>query len=115
VSHRALDPQRSKPWKPWHRLTREAQQEVSAGEVCEYTIEMMSTANLFRRGHRVCLEITSLDLPTGVGGYTNVEYIPFHVCSSRTTLHKVYRNAEHPSHLLLPVIPMDEADAGEAP
>jgi predicted acyl esterase len=96
-------------------LTREAQQEVLPGEVHEYTIEMMSTANLFRRGHRICLEITSLDLPTGVGGNTNVEYIPFHVCSSRTTLHKIYRDARHPSHLLLPIIPDDAAEAAQTP
>jgi predicted acyl esterase len=77
------------------------------GEINEYAIEMMATANLFRRGHRICLEITSIDLPTGVGGNTNVEYIPWHVCSSRMTTHRIYRDGEHPSHLLLPVIPQD--------
>jgi predicted acyl esterase len=111
ASHRAVDAARSKPWKPWHPMTREAQQPVEPGAICEYAIEMMSTANLFRRGHRICLEITSLDLPTGVGGNTNVEYIPYHVCSSRTTVHKIHRNAAHPSHLLLPVIPLGEASA----
>jgi uncharacterized protein len=35
---------------------------------------------------------------------TNVEYIPYHVCSSKTVSHKIYRDAERPSHLLLPVI-----------
>lgn len=106
ASHRALDPERSKPWKPWHRLTRSAQQPVVPGEINEYAIELLSTANLFRRGHRICLEISCLDLPTGVGGNTNVEYIPYHVGSSRTTLHKVYRDAAHPSHLLLPLVPL---------
>jgi predicted acyl esterase len=114
ASHKALDPERSKPWKPWHRLTRDAQQPIVPGEINEYTIEMMSTANLFRRGHRICLEITSLDLPTGVGGNTNVEYIPYHVCSSKTTVHRVYRDGEHPSHLLLPIIPMNDARDGVA-
>ena len=42
---------------------------------------------------------------TGVGSATNVEYIPYHICSSKTVLHQVYHDPEHPSHLLLPVIP----------
>jgi putative CocE/NonD family hydrolase len=105
ASNRALDPERSRPWKPWHRLTREAQQKVAPGEIVEYQIEILATANLFRRGHRVCVEIASADLPTGVSGTTNVEYIPYHVCSSRTTLHKIYHDARRPSRLLLPVIP----------
>jgi uncharacterized protein len=105
ASHRALDPKRSKPWRPWHRLTRKAQQKVTPGEINEYAIEIMATANLFRKGHRICVEIASADMPTGVGGATNAEYIPNHVCSSRTTLHKIYHDTRRPSHLLLPIIP----------
>jgi predicted acyl esterase len=105
ASHRAIDPQRSKPWKPWHPLTRAARKPVVPGEITEYAIEIMATANLFRRGHRICLEITSLDLPTGVAGATNAEYVPYHICSSKTVLHKIYHDANRPSHLLLPVIP----------
>jgi uncharacterized protein len=107
ASNRALDPARSKPWKPWHKLTREARAPVVPGEVTEYCIEIMATANLFRRGHRIGLEIMSADLPTGVAGATNAEYVPYHICSSRTVLHKIYHDANRPSHLLLPVIPND--------
>jgi len=105
ASHRAVDSSRSKPWRPWHPLTREARQPIVPGEINEYAIEIMATANLFRKGHRICLEITSLDLPTGIGGATNAEYIPYHICSSRTTLHHIYHDAQRPSHLLLPIIP----------
>lgn len=105
ASHRALDPKRSKPWRPWHPLTREAWKPVVPGEVNEYAIEILSTANLFKKGHRICLDITSLDLPTGVAGATNVEYISNHICSSKTTVHKIYHNEKYPSHVLLPIIP----------
>lgn len=105
ASHRAVDTQRSKPGKPWHPLTRAAQKPVTPGEIEEYAIEIMATANLFQKGHRICIEITSLDLPTGIGGATNAEYIPYHICSSKTTLHRIYHDAKRPSHLLLPVIP----------
>ena len=115
ASHRTLDPARSKPWKPWHCLTRAAQVPVTPGEVTEYSIELMSTANLFRRGHRICMEISSADLPTGIGGNTHVEYMPWHICSSATTVHKIHRDARHPSHLVLPVIPFDPVELGETP
>src|SRR6516162_3270681 len=87
ASHRALDPARSKPWKPWHPLTRAAQSSVVPGEIYEYNIELLST---------------------GVLGATNVEYIPYHLCSSKPVLHRIYHDALRPSHLLLPIIPTSE-------
>ena len=105
ASHRAIDPTRSKAWRPWHPLTRQAQKKVVPSEVTEYAIEILATANLFRRGHRICIEIASADMPTGVGGATNAEYVPNHICSSKTTLHKIYHDAQRSSHLLLPIIP----------
>jgi predicted acyl esterase len=89
-------------------LTRDARQKVMLGKIEEYAIEIFAMANLFRKGHRICVEITSLDLSTGVLGATNVEYIPYHACSSCTVVHNIYHDAAHPSHLLLPVIPTDD-------
>jgi uncharacterized protein len=105
ASNRALDPERSTEWKPFHKLTRAAAEPVTPGEVVEYEIEVLATANLFEKGHRICLEITSMDVPTGVAGATNAEYVPYHITSSKTTLHTIYHDTEHPSALLLPVIP----------
>ena len=78
---------------------------VTPGEIVKYEIEILATANLFKAGHRICLEVMSLDAPTGVAGATNAEYVPNHIVSSRTTLHKIYHDAGRPSHLLLPIIP----------
>jgi predicted acyl esterase len=113
ASYRALDQERSKPWAPFHRLTRGAIEPVVPGEIVEYQVQILATANRFKAGHRICLDITCMDAPTGTGAMTNVEYIPYHVCGSRTVSHKIYRDAEHPSHLLLPVIP--DADAEPDP
>jgi predicted acyl esterase len=104
ASNRALDPDRSTPGKPFHRLTRAAAQPVVPGEIVEYRIELMATANLFRPSHRICLEIASADAPTGVAGATNAEYVPYHVCAAKTTLHTIYHDTAHPSRLLLPVL-----------
>ena len=105
ASLRAEDATRTKPWKPWHKLTRAAQQKIVPGEVVEYRIELLAMANLFKAGHRICIELCALDVPSGVGGATNAEYVPYHVCSSRTVLHTVFHDTARPSHLLLPVIP----------
>jgi hypothetical protein len=82
----------------------EAQEPVVPGEINEYAIEILATANLFKAGHRICVEIYSMDMPTGTAGFTNVEYFPYHLGSSKTTLHKIFHSIEHPSYLLLPVI-----------
>ena len=113
ASNRAIDLERSRPWEPWHPLTREAARPVVPGEINEYAIDILATANLFKRGHRICLDITCLDLPEGVSGATAIEYIPYHICSSRTTVHKIYHNEKYPSYLLLPVIPTLEYQPGK--
>ena len=105
ASYRALDEERSKPGRPFHKMTRGSIAPVTPGEVVEYQIQILATANQFKAGHRICLNITSMDAPNGTGAMTGVEYIPYHVCSSRAVTHKVYRDSERPSHLLLPVIP----------
>jgi putative CocE/NonD family hydrolase len=109
ASYRALDEKRSKPWEPFHKLTQDAIAPVKPGEVVEYQIQILATANQFKAGHRICLDITSTDVPTGTGAMTNVEYIPYHVCSSKTVTHRIYRDAERPSHLLLPIIPVSNS------
>jgi putative CocE/NonD family hydrolase len=107
ASHRATDPERSELGKPWHKLTREAQEPVVPGEIVEYQIEILAAANLFKTGHRICLEITSMDVATGTGGLSNIEFFAPHVCSAKTVLHNVYHNGEYPSHLLLPIVPVN--------
>ena len=105
ASYRALDEERSRPGRPFHKLTRGSIAPVTPGEAVEYQIQILATANQFKAGHRICLDITSMDAPNGTGAMTGVEYIPYHVCSSHTVTHKVFRDSERPSHLLLPVVP----------
>lgn len=104
ASYRALDEERSTDAEPFHKLTRDAIEPVTPGEIVEYKIAILATANEFKAGHRVCLEITAIDVPTGTGAMTNVEYIPYHVCRSETVTHSIYHDADRPSYLLLPVV-----------
>lgn len=113
ASHRAIDDERSAPGRPYHLHTREDCSPVEPGAIEEYAIELMPTANLFARNHRVCVEISSIDLPSGTGGATAVEYIPWHLCHAETTTHEVHHGPETPSRLTLPLIPSPETFLAE--
>ena len=104
ASHRTVDEKKSLPGRPHHPFTRSAQKPAFPGEINRYDVEILPTSNTFKRDHRICVEITSLDVPTGVSGDVAVVYIPYHICSSKTVVHKVYRCQKYESYLLLPVI-----------
>lgn len=101
ASHRATDEGRSTPGQPYHPHT--TSEPVVPGQIYEYAIGLTPISNVFKAGHRIKLEIQSLEYSEperGVQPPLNI-----HLCSSRTTLHNIYRDKEHQSHLLLPVIP----------
>jgi predicted acyl esterase len=102
ASHRALDAQKSRPEAPYHPHTRESLEVIKPGEIYEYAIGFGVVSNVFKAGHRIKLEIQSLISPRDPE--IQIHYHP-PLNSSRTTLHKIYRDREHQSHLLLPVIP----------
>ena len=104
ASLRELDEKKSLPYRPWHKLTKEAEKKVVPGEINEYNVEVMSVCHTFKTGHRICVEISCLDLPDGCCCVSDTEYIPYHICRNETVLHKIYRDGKHPSHILLPVI-----------
>lgn len=104
ASHRAIDEKKSLPGQPFHPLTQSAQKPVKPGDINRYDVNIAPTSNLFKKDHRICVEITSMDVPTGVAGDSAVEYIPYHICSSKTVVHKIYRCQAYASYLLLPVI-----------
>ena len=74
---------------------------VVPGEINEYNVDLGKLTNVFRAGHRIKLEIQSLESPRDPE--MQIHYHP-HLPSSRTTLHKIYRNKEYPSHLVLPIV-----------
>lgn len=100
ASHRAVDESKSKPWQPFHPHTESVP--VVPGEICQYAIVIQPTSNVFKEGHSLKLEITSSDYE---GAYTHMKTHFYHIPSSKITLHKIYHDKEHPSHLLLPIIP----------
>ncbi len=108
ASHRELDEERSKPWRPHHPHDRSIA--VPPGEVIKYAIRLYSFANVFRAGHRVQLELACNE----PFAESHAQLLPpdsYHLPSGRATAHKIFRDADHESHLLLPVIRGDGAQA----
>ena len=108
ASHRALDQKRTKPWEPFHTHTKP--EPVTPGQIYEYAIAMAPTSNIFPANHRIKLDIFSMDhsmardwkaAPPTIG----MSHYPWHVCSRKTTVHRIYHDGGFPSHLLLPIIP----------
>ena len=65
---------------------------------------LYSFSNVFKAGHRIQLELACNE-PFGEAHAQLLPPDSYHLPSGRATAHKIYRDAAHPSHLLLPVIP----------
>jgi predicted acyl esterase len=104
ASHRKTDPKKSKPWAPVQPHT--SAEPVKPGEINEYSIALGYIVNVFRAGHRIKLQIESLESPRDPE--IQIHYHP-HLNNSKTTLHKIYRNKEYRSHLVLPITKGKEA------
>ena len=100
VSHRELDPALSLPYRPYHRHQRRLR--LTPGEVVEVEVEIWPTSMLFRRGHRIQLDITPRD------GLGSVHYTHFHA-DYNAGANTIHAGGARASYLLLPVIPKAES------
>jgi hypothetical protein len=103
ASHRELDEIQSRPWRPYHPHTRAVP--VTPGEVNEYAIEIRPIANLFRKGHRIKLEIWSCDYPAEPFDMTLLYPLWSHLAYEKETAYEIFHSAAHASRLVLPVMP----------
>ncbi|MBN1189430.1 MAG: CocE/NonD family hydrolase [Dehalococcoidales bacterium] len=101
ASHRAVDPKKSRPYAPYHPHTRESVEPIKPGEIYEYNLALGVISNVFKTGHQIKLTIESMESPRDPE--IQVHYHP-HLNTATATLHKVYRDKVHRSHLLLPVL-----------
>jgi uncharacterized protein len=79
-------------------------QMLERGRPYEFTIEMYPTSLVFRRGHRVRLDISSSNFPRFDVNPNTGEPLNDNR-SSRVAENTVYLDPAHPSRILLPVIP----------
>ena len=89
-----------------YRKSQTSPELLNPGEIQKFSIDLWSTSNVFRAGHRLRLEISSSNFPrfnrnlnTGRSGEFDVNT----VAATNTVLH----DAGHPSALLVPVLKTD--------
>jgi putative CocE/NonD family hydrolase len=87
----------------YRESTKGAPKPITPGEVYEYKIDLWSTSNVFLKGHRIRLEVSSSNFPrfdrnlnTGKDDATDGEIVK----ATNAVLH----DAAHPSALILPVV-----------
>jgi putative CocE/NonD family hydrolase len=77
---------------------------MQPGEVYEFEIRLYPTSNVFKRGHRIRLDISSSNFPRFDVNPNTGEPLNTHRRMSVAT-NAVFHDEARPSHILLPVIP----------
>jgi len=97
VSHRELDPELSLPYRPYHRHRRRLY--LKAGEIVKVEVEIWPTSMVFKKGHRIRLDVQPRD------GLGSSHYMHYHADYNPGAINTVHAGGDKASYLLLPVIP----------
>ena len=96
ASFKGLNGTRSKPYAPFHTGIPEP---VVPGLIYEYAFALPEISHVFKAGHRIKLHISSMDSGSDPDSHSSSYVLPI----SRETLHKIFRDREHRSRVLLPL------------
>ncbi len=77
---------------------------MKPGEIYPITIRLYPTSNVFKLGHRIRVDISSSNFPRFDVNPNTGEPLNEHR-QSQIAVNSVFHDAQHPSHILLPVIP----------
>lgn len=100
ASHRALDPERSRPDRPWH--SHDTEQLLQPGERVPLEIEIWPSSTLFRAGESLRLVVAGHDIyPKEEGAM-----LPFalHEQTRNAGTHVLHMGGEHDAVLRLPIV-----------
>ena len=96
VSHRELEPALTQPYRPYHKHQRRLY--LKPGEIVKVDVEIWPTSMVFKKGHRIRLDVQPRD---GAGSQGYMHYHADYNSGSNT----IHSGGEKESYLLLPVIP----------
>ena len=89
---------------PFRESTSGEPKPLEPGKIYEYKIDLWSTSNVFLKGHRIRLEVSSSNFPrfdrnlnTGRDAATDSAF--------QKATNTIYHDSKHPSALILPVVP----------
>jgi putative CocE/NonD family hydrolase len=77
---------------------------VEPGKIYEYEIDLWSNSYVFQPGHRIRVTVNSSSYPRWSRNM-NVADFPEHAREYKIANNTVYLDPEHPSHVILPVVP----------
>jgi predicted acyl esterase len=95
ASHRGLDETLSLPYRPYHAHAR--REWLKPGEPVRVEVEIWPTSMVFKRGHRIRLDVQPRD---GMGSAPYTHY----AADYNTGTNTIFSGGNSASHLLLPVI-----------
>jgi hypothetical protein len=87
-----------------YRTSREKAELMNPGEVYKLTLNLWSTSNVFLAGHKLRLEVSSSNFPR-FDRNMNTGEDQGHSARMVKATNAVYHDREHPSALILPVVP----------
>ncbi|WP_406385634.1 CocE/NonD family hydrolase [Streptomyces sp. NBC_01618] len=108
ASHRELDEERTTEGNPYHPHTRTVP--VEPGKIEEYVLRLYPFAATFEPGHRLVVEVSNNE-PLADAHNALLPPDAFHLPVGRPVTHKIYRDAAHPSRLVLPFTTATTPDA----
>ena len=97
ASHRKLDPRLSLPYRPYH--AHDERWWLTPGEAVTCEIEIWPTGMVFKKGHRIRLDVQPRD---GVG---SAPYTHYHAAYNTGGYNTVHTGGDMASYLLLPIVP----------
>lgn len=85
--------------QPWHPYTEASRQPLEAGVPVLASVEIFPTSAVIRKGHRLRIAISTADFPHGLPPVTDL-------LDQLLGVLTVYSDAEHPSSVVVPVVPV---------
>lgn len=103
ASLRAVDESRSRYLdgemiQPWHPFTAASVRPVGAGSIVKVPVEIFQTSALIRQGHRLRISVGASNFPFATMPIPGL-------VGSLAGVMSIYTDAEHPSSIVLPVVP----------
>lgn len=77
---------------------------MTPGKVYEFTIDLWATSNLFKKGHKIRVDISSSNFPR-FDRNPNTGHKFGEDAKMKKAKQAIYHTSEYPSHILLPIIP----------
>lgn len=99
-SQRRIDPEKSRPWQPFHPHDR--REPLTPGEIYEFNIEIIPTGVLFKAGWRFAVRIKAADKDDRPSDFLDNHGLG-HLWRETPAEITVYHNNQYPSHLFVPI------------